>query len=355
MRWRVYPISEFDRLTSDWNALNATAGDLPFLRSEFLVPALREFGTGSEMLVTFGPGDGNYSAMGMLRRVRPGMWETFQPSQLPLGAFLLRNGTPVEGILESLIRSLPGLAVAVALTQQDPALVGRPPDSLLVETLDYIETATLTLGGTFDDYWAARGKNLRHNVKRQKAKLHEQSVPLKLDVIDTPERVAAAIADYGRLEGSGWKALRGTAVALDNAQGRFYCSMFETYCRMGKGRIFRYLFGDQVVAMDLCIESAGVLVVLKTTYDEKVKVVSPATLMRYEIMDKLFDEGRITRVEFYGKAMEWHLRWTSDVRTLYHLNRYRWSGLKRLRFALGHAGKRAPEVMSNESAAKGAA
>jgi len=44
MRWRVYPISEFDRLTSDWNALNATAGDLPFLRSEFLVPALREFG-----------------------------------------------------------------------------------------------------------------------------------------------------------------------------------------------------------------------------------------------------------------------------------------------------------------------
>jgi len=72
-------------------------------------------------------------------------------------------------------------------------------------------------------------------------------------------------------------------------------------------------------------------------------------------MDKLFDEGRITRVEFYGKAMEWHLRWTSDVRTLYHLNRYRWSGLKRLRFALGHAGKRAPEVMSNESAAKGAA
>ena len=160
------------------------------------------------MLVTFGAGD-DYRAMGMLRRLRPGMWETFQPSQLPLGAFLLRKGTPVDGILDGLLRALPGLAVAVGLTQQDPAIVARPPDSLLVETLDYIETATLTLGGTFDDYWSARGKNLRHNVKRQRAKLLEQSVPLKLDVIDTPERVAG-----------GDRRLRATRrLGLEGAQG----------------------------------------------------------------------------------------------------------------------------------------
>jgi CelD/BcsL family acetyltransferase involved in cellulose biosynthesis len=350
MRWRVYPIRDFDRFTAQWNALNAAAGDLPFLRSEFLAPALREFGTGTETLVTFGADD-NYTAMGMLKRLRPGMWETFQPSQLPLGAFLLRKGTPVDGILDGLLRALPGVAVAVGLTQQDPAIVDRPADSVLVETLDYIETATLTLEGTFDDYWATRGKNLRHNVKRQRAKLIEQAVALKLDVIDTPERVAAAIADYGRLEGSGWKARQGTAVGLDNAQGRFYCSVFETYCRLGAGRIFRYHFGDQIVAMDLCIESGGVLVVLKTTYDEKVNVVSPATLMRHEIMSRLFEEGRIRRVEFYGKAMEWHMRWTNDLRTLYHVNRYRWSGLKRLRFALGHT-RRDPPVEAGAAAAK---
>jgi hypothetical protein len=122
---------------------------------------------------------------------------------------------------------------------------------------------------------------------------------------------------------------------------------------MGKGRIFRYLFGGQVVAMDLCIESGGVLVVLKTTYDEKFKVVSPATLMRHEIMDRLFAEGRITRIEFYGKAMEWHLRWTNDLRTLYHANRYRWSALKRLRVALRHS-RREPEVVVGAAAAKGA-
>jgi CelD/BcsL family acetyltransferase involved in cellulose biosynthesis len=352
MRWRVYPIGEFDRFRSQWNALNAVAGDVPFLRAEFLSPALREFGTGAEMFVTLG-GDDDFAAMGMLRRVRPGMWETFQPSQLPLGAFLQRRGLPVDATLEGLLRELPGLAVAVGVTQQDPAVVARPADSMLVETLDYIETATLTLEGTFDEYWATRGKNLRHNVKRQRAKLAEQSVPLRLEVIDAPDHVPAAIADYGRLEGSGWKAREGTAVGLDNAQGRFYCSVFDTYCRQGTGRIFRYLFGDQVVAMDLCIESGSVLVVLKTTYDEKVKVVSPATLMRHEIMSRLFDEGRITRVEFYGKAMEWHLRWTNDLRTLYHVNRYRWSTVKRLRFALSHSRRDTP-VAASAPAPKGA-
>jgi hypothetical protein len=77
---------------------------------------------------------------------------------IAVGAFLLRKGTSVDGILDGLLRALPGIAIAVGLTQQDPAVVERPADSVLVETLDYIETATLTLEGTFDDYWATRAR-----------------------------------------------------------------------------------------------------------------------------------------------------------------------------------------------------
>jgi hypothetical protein len=240
-------------------------------------------------------------------------------------------------MLDDLLRALPGFPVGVSLTQQDPAIIERPNDSKTLETLDYIDTARVMVAGSFDAYWATRGKNLRHNVKRQRAKLTEQGTPLRLETIETPDRVADAIADYGRLESSGWKAQQGTAVDTDNAQGRFYRNVFETFCRQGFGRIYRYLFGDQVVAMDLCLESPGALVVLKTTYDETMKVVSPATLMRYEIFKSIFDEGRIKRVEFYGKAMEWHLRWTSDLRMLYHVNRYRWGMLKRVRGTLRDA------------------
>ena len=335
---RVYPIREFDRLASQWNQLNAAGGNVPFLRSEFVFPALKEFGAGSEVVATFGS-DHEFVAMGVFRQRRAGFWETFQPSQLPLGAFLARGGAPVDSLLDSLLGVLPGVPVAVALTQQDPGIVERPRESAALETIDYIDTAQVPVTGTFDDYWAARGKNLRHNVKRQRAKLLEQGVALRLDMIDASEDVAAAISDYGRLESSGWKAREGTAVELQNEQGRFYRTVFESFCLLGMGRIYRYMFGDRVVAMDLCLESAGALIVLKTTYDETVEAVSPATLMRHEIFRTLFEEGRIERVEFYGKAMEWHLRWTSRLRTLYHVNRYRWPVLKRLRIALGQAKK----------------
>ena len=50
--------------------------------------------------------------------------------------------------------------------------------------------------------------------------------------------------------------------------GSLLLGVFEAFCARGTGRIYRYLFDDKVVAMDLCIEDAGVLVILKTTYDE---------------------------------------------------------------------------------------
>lgn len=321
-RWKAFPLAEFSRRASDWDAIVSAGGYPPFLHSDFLLPALREFGTGREILVVLGDGAEPF-AMGLFARKTAGVWETFQPSQLPLGAFVQRAGRPIDETIAALVSALPGFGVVAAITQQDPAIVARPPDSPCLRSMDYIETAQVPVAGRFDDYWAARGKNLRTNVKRQRAKLAEEGVAAHLDVVETPGAVAAAIAEYGRLETAGWKAGIGTAVAADNAQGRFYTSVFESFCARGAGRIYRYLFDDKVVAMDLCIEGAGVLVILKTAYDETYKNVSPASLMRHHYFRQIFDGGSIRRVEFYGKVMEWHRRWTDDVRTLYHINRYR--------------------------------
>jgi hypothetical protein len=71
--------------------------------------------------------------------------------------------------------------------------------------------------------------------------------------------------------------------------------------------------------------------VLKTAYDESVPAnLSPTLLMREEATRTLFEAGRFTRLEFYGRVMEWHTRWTEEVRTMYHVNYYRWPGLARL-------------------------
>ena len=58
----------------------------------------------------------------------------------------------------------------------------------------------------------------------------------------------------------------------------------------------------------------------------------------------LFEEQKITRLEYYGGLMEWHTRWTDNARTLYHLTSFRHSLLKRLAKTLAERSTRAAEI-----------
>ena len=332
MSWHVVPASEFARHAPRWRALHAASAGSPLLTADFVEALLAAFGTGKEMLAWHARGD-DTDVMTILVPARFGMWNTFQPSQAPVGLWLQRGGDAPTTLLADLLRALPGPGLALGITQCDPMLMTRPADSATLRSLDYIETARVTLkdAGGFDAYWEARGKNLRNNLKKQRNRLRQDGIEPRLEICRAPEQMAQAVADYGRLEGSGWKAAGGTAVDADGSQGRFYRTMLESFAARGAARVYRYWLGDQLAAMDLCVEGGGCIVILKTAYDESVpKHLSPALLMREEASRGLFEEGRFERIEFYGRVMEWHRRWTDEVRTMYHLNGYRWSALARL-------------------------
>jgi CelD/BcsL family acetyltransferase involved in cellulose biosynthesis len=320
MTWTLLPAARFGDHAARWDALQATNVAAPMLQADFCAALLAEFGSGAELLAM------SDDAMAIVRPHGRGSWATFQPAQAPLGMWIERPGLDRAAAMASLLRALPGLGLVLGLTQLDPLLAPAPADAIA-----YIETARITVAGSFDDYWAARGKNLRSNLKKQRAKLATDGIDLRLQVSTAAAEMAHAVADFGRLESAGWKAQAGTAVHLDNAQGRFYARMLAAFAARGAASVYRYWFNDQLVAVDLCIRERGCIVVLKTTYDESVpKTFSPALLMREAAVRSLFHDGATSRIEFYGKVMEWHTRWTEEVRTLYHVNLYRWAALRRL-------------------------
>ena len=332
MTWTVVPAACLAERAAAWDGLQARTTDTPFLSTDFLLPALAEFGNGREVLALHHHA-GQLDAAALVRPAGRGMWETFQPSQLPLGAWVCAADADVADLARRLLPSLPGLgglAWGLGLTQLDPRLNPRPAEAAGVRTLDYIETSFIDIEGSFDAYWESRGKNLRQNTRKQRNKLAAENTTVTLETITDPAAVASALAEYGRLETTGWKAGGGTAIHPDNAQGRFYAAMLQGFCARGHGRIVRLRFGDDTVAMDLCIDNGPLVVVLKTAYDERLKSVSPSTLMRQDEFAAWWGEGRFKRIEFYGKTMEWHTRWTATGRTLYHANVYRWPWLKGL-------------------------
>jgi CelD/BcsL family acetyltransferase involved in cellulose biosynthesis len=331
MSWHVVPAREFAAHAERWRRLHAAGAASPLLAADFVQALLDAFGTGRELLAWRAAANGDDAeVMTIVTPGRAGTWSTFQPAQAPVGLWLQRaTGAPVA--LPALLRALPGLALMLGITECDPMLMARPPESAGVRTADYIRTARITLAGSFEDYWNARGKNLRNNLKKQRKRLAQDGVATSLEILRAPDRMAAAVADYGRLETTGWKGSQGTAVDAGNDQGRFYRTMLEAFARRGAASVYRYSVGGRLAAMDLCVEGGGCIVVLKTAYDESLgPQLSPALLMREEACRGLFDEGRFERIEFYGRVMEWHTRWTDEIRTMYHLNGYRWPLLGRL-------------------------
>jgi len=329
-RWQIFPAGEFRRFASAWQSLNASCGDSALLDAGFVEHLLLHFGQGDERLAVMGD-PAAPCAMTLIARTHPVAWHSFQPSQAPLGLWVQQPGLDAASLLRALLRSLPGFPAAVSVTHWDPDMHRRPTHCGDVTTVDYIDTARIAVRGTFDEFWAARDKDLRHSTQRRRKRLVSIEVTESLEVLTDPEGVEAAVHEFGNLESKGWKGREGTAVSGDNVQGRFYADVLRHFCARGLGRVYRYRFNERVVAMQLAIAAGRSLVFLKTTYDEDFRTHGPGILMQRAIVEQVFGEGAFERIEFYGRTGDPQARWCDNqIRTVYDVNCYRFAALPKM-------------------------
>jgi len=327
-----------------WNELNALGPNLPFMDAHLVAVAQQLFGNGDERLAV-ARANGNIVAMCLLTRMDAIRWGTFQPSQLPLGAWLSRPEVALADLTHGLLRALPGFALAVSVTQTDPRFIVRGEDSATFRTDDYIDTGWVEIDGSFDAYWSARGKNLRQNMRKQRNKLEAENQSAVMRTLTDAADMADAVSRYGALESGGWKADLGTAIHKDNEQGRYYTELLTQAAQAGEAVVYEYFIDDEIAASNLSVRRGDVQVLLKTTYDEKYKQISPAFLLLQDELQALFEEARIKRLEFYGRMKDWHTRWTDTKRTLFHATTYR-AGLIRKLAERRHRGNEREEAAS---------
>jgi hypothetical protein len=312
----------FDARATEWDRLNARLCDHVLLDSRFVAPLVRHFATDRTLLAA----STDPSAVGMLllEEARPGVWSTFQPSQAPLGLALLPPGPRLLLALDDLIRALPGWAVSLSILQQDPQCspLQSLPREWRVAQVPYITTGRITLAGTFEDYWRRRSGDLRSDVAGRRRRLERRQMRCGFVVDQDGRNARRWLAEYGRLEESGWKGRAGTAVTADNTQGRFYAETLERCTR--DARCFRLTFDDHTVAAQLAVHRDGTMVFLKTAYDEAFREFAPGLLLTHDIIRFLFAEGRARRFEIYGRADEgWTTKWIEETREMYHVELFR--------------------------------
>lgn len=320
MKWSLLPVNEFNNYSEQWDALNKSNSNSLLLASDFVIPLIDNFSTGKEILAIARQNE-LVVAMFIITKKQTGVWESFQPSQAPISMSVYTNELLVD-TLKSLCKTLKGLTLMLGITQLDPDISSRPESSSKLNTIDYIQTSRISVIGSFEEYWQKRGKNLRQNMNKQRNRLKKNGIDTKLEIITDPDKMINAIIDYGNLESSGWKLDSGTAVNIENQQGMFYKQVMERFAHKKQATVYKYWYGNDNAAMDLCIHNAETIIILKTTYNEEFKSSSPAMLMRQESFEAIFENKTYQKIEFYGKVMEWHKRWTDEIRTMYHLNFY---------------------------------
>jgi len=331
LTWALHPATTLTTPPhrSAWNALNRSTTNQVFMTADAIVCALRNFGNGKETLAIARQGD-DVRAMCIVNRQDPFRWSTFQPSQIPLGAYLQHSNASLPHIAESLLKALPGFPLVLSLTQIDPLSMPRCETTPSIRFDDYIETGWVELAGDFDTYWAARGKNLRQNMRKQARKIEADALAPEFRTITQKEHIRDAVARYGMLESAGWKSESGTAIHPDNDQGRFYSEFLSDSAETGNTMVYEYWLGGKLAASNLCVQRDGTLVILKTTYDEAYSQLSPAFLLLHEEVRCGYETGAFNRIEFFGRKKDWHTRWTEDFRMLYHVTAYRSSLLKKI-------------------------
>jgi hypothetical protein len=120
-----------------WDALNAACSGLSFLSTYVMTAALKELGRGQERLLVGHDAQGP-AAMLILRRRRYFEWDTFQPAQIPLGAWVARKDLSLLEIARDCQRNLPGPCLILGITQIDPLLAARQAETGDSLSTDYI-------------------------------------------------------------------------------------------------------------------------------------------------------------------------------------------------------------------------
>lgn len=322
LRWQSRPIDSTAPDLADWVELHHECAGGPLLHPDFLLAALREYGGRHTRLWTCRMGN-RLLAAAVLQTDGPLRIGTFQPSQAPVGFWLQRHEVTTAELVSTLAARQPLWRLVLSVTQQDPALLKRPANAGLLRTSDYIDTAKISIVTDWPTYWQARGSNLRQNIRKARNRLEKADKRFEVRTIRAAGQMANAVRTYGEIESRSWKAFRGTAVAPDSDQERFYTDLLTRFAQRERALCYQLWIDDKVAATDLCVLGREEIVILKTTFDEAFKEFSPAFLMREIAFTDLFKAGWCRRIEFYGRVMEWHQRWTDEIRTMYHVTHYR--------------------------------
>ena len=205
----------------------------------------------------------------------------------------------------------------------------------------------IPISGAWADYYGSLSTKLRSNTRYAERKLGEMGT-LALTEVRGGAQLAAALRQAYLLEQSSWKGTEGTAIADHPGEERFYSEVAASASERGWFRLFFLELDGRPIAFDYCLDHRQTCNLVKIGYEPTLGKHSPGNVLRMQVLERLFEEGRHDQYDMLGAASEYKLRWTRQVRDLrtFHLFRPRLKALVayQLQFGIKERLKRYPAL-----------
>ncbi len=170
----------------------------------------------------------------------------------------------------------------------------------------------LALPASYGAYLSARSSKFRNYLKRIERKLESLGRVAVHELTSTGD-FDAAYEQLLDIERASWKQNHGTAVTAVPRQIGFYRDLGRDALARGRLHLQWLTLDGRPIAHNFGYVHAGTYFYLKTSFDETLKSVSPATYLRARLIDGLIGRG-VGQFDFPGAPYEWERQWTDTVR-----------------------------------------
>jgi CelD/BcsL family acetyltransferase involved in cellulose biosynthesis len=317
VEWRY--LSELETIADEWRELAARALEPNiFYEPAFALPAAKIFGrdagallvwsgTSPRKLLGFFPGRIELRRYGLKLPVLVGWTHAYAPLGTPL----------VEREAAE-----PVIAAWLAHLADDPELPGLvllpflPTDGPFTTALDAIVRRAQMPVADFNTHQRAQlvpdddrlfyvertlGRHRHKELRRYVRRLGEVGA-LLFTTATEPETVAAAIADFFKLETRGWKGKAGTAAALHDDIRGFITAAVAGLAAEGKVAINRIFIDGRAIAVTITLRSADTAWFWKIVYDEKFAQYSPGVVLTFALTEDLVEDTTLIRTDSCATA-----------------------------------------------------
>ena len=157
----------------------------------------------------------------------------------------------------------------------------------------------------------ANNPHFRQNLRRRIRKLSAQG-SLKLRRFDSADD--GVLNEFFRLEASGWKGRRRSAIACSPATVRFYREIARAAAAAGYLALYFLECDGRYIAAHFGLEYRNRYYSAKVAYEDGFAAYSPGHVILAEILGDCLRRG-VKEFDFAGAAEPWKMEWASGTRT----------------------------------------